>query len=526
MATGDVGAGLIATIGAFTSRFGIGRPYLNRATQLFVVASALALAVMLGVWAAERAWSAVLVVSIVAVLAVWLCQALAVGPPGAYVFVLACAAGVGVSGAHLGAWQTGLLVFAGGMVAWLVQMAGAATGFRAPERRAVAAAAEAVAQFVEASDADERTVARHRAATALHRSWAVLINFQPVAPPPGSPVHRLRTVNHALHVLFADAITTDPDPGAAALARRLGSGAADPESVADRDADRLPLGRPPVVTLLREAARPGSHTRRVMARVAVGVPLAGAAAAAFGVDRAYWAMAVAVLVLHQGTDRIRTMRRGAERLLGTWVGLGLAAVILAVHPHGLILALVLALLNFTIEMLVVRNYTMASVFITAMALTIASGAHQVDAGHLLLSRGIDTLIGCAVGLAVYQVLAPRQEQYRLDEAVTRTLDAIANAATFLTGDPASLPAREARRALQRAALDMLDAHSAAEAGPTAQRATGRDLWPVVVAAEHLAYRTIAAFWAAEARDELPEPAAVEGLVAEAAALGATARRRA
>jgi uncharacterized membrane protein YccC len=52
-AAGNVGSGLIATLGAFTSRFGSGRPYLNRGVQLAVVAVALAAAVAVGSWAAQ-----------------------------------------------------------------------------------------------------------------------------------------------------------------------------------------------------------------------------------------------------------------------------------------------------------------------------------------------------------------------------------------------------------------------------------------------------------------------------------------
>lgn len=526
VAAGDIGAGLIATIGGFTSRFGVGRPYLNRGLQLLVVAAALAASVAAGAAAATNTWLGVVVVSVIAVAAVWLCNALTVGPPGAYVFVVACAAGIGVSGAHLPAWQTGLLVLGGGMVAWLLQMAGALTAFRAPERAAVRAAADAVASFIETEGSDDdRQGARHHAATALHQAWGVLVNYQPVAPAPDGQLARLRAANHALHVLFAEALTGPVAPGSAELARRLGAGAADPDEVAVRDADRIPLGRPPAAALLRDAVRTGSHTRRVMARVAVGVPLAGLAAAAFGVDRAYWAMAAAVLVLHQGFDLVRTVRRGGERLLGTWVGLGLAAIILWTHPHGLVIAAVLAVLNFTIEMLVVRYYALASVFITATALTIAAGARPVDAGPLLLARGLDTLIGCAVAVLVYLVMARRQEHRRLDGAVGATLDAIAAAAAELAGgDPTSLPARTRRRDLQRAVLRMLEAHDAAVAGTGAQRAGARELWPVVVATEHLAYRTIAGFWAAEKSGAPVAQASVDDIGAEVAELRAAAQR--
>ena len=500
---GDVGAGLIATIGAFTSRYGIGRPYLNRGAQLAVVDVTLATAVALGAWAASITWVGVLVVSGVAIIAVWLCNALSVGPPGAYVFVVACAAGIGVSASHLSPLQVGLLVAAGGAVAWAVQMVGALTDFRRPERQAVSTAADAVAEYIEKVGTADQDPARHRAATALHNAWSTLINYQLFDGPAGRTLYRLRAANHAVHTLFADAMAaasddSAPAQGSADLARRLGSLRAAPELVAVRDTDRLPLGRPPVSNLLRRAVEPRSQTRRVMLRVAIGVPLAGAAAATLGVDRAYWAMAAAVLVLHQGTDLVHTVRRGVERLLGPWIGLGLSAVILVMHPDGLLLAVVLALLQFAIEMLVTRNYTLATVFITATALTIASGTRHPDIGELLLSRGVDTLIGCTVGLAVYLAMAPRQEAGRLSDAVVHTRDAIAAAAEFLShNDATSLAARTSRRDLQRATLDMLDAHRDAEHGSGSQRAAARRLWPDVVATEHTAYRTIAQFWGME-----------------------------
>ena len=126
------------------------RPYLNRGAQLAVVSVALAAAVAVGSWAAEVPWLGVAVVSAVAVAAVWLCNALVIGPPGAYVFALACAAGVGASAQHLAPWQTGALVLSGGAVAWLVQMVGGLHGWRRPERSAVSAAGAAVATYVEA----------------------------------------------------------------------------------------------------------------------------------------------------------------------------------------------------------------------------------------------------------------------------------------------------------------------------------------------------------------------------------------
>jgi hypothetical protein len=81
--------------------------------MLSVIAVMLSVAVALGDWAAQIPWLSVLTVSVIALVAVWLCRALEVGPPGAYIFVVACAAGIGASAAHLTRLRIGLLVLAG-----------------------------------------------------------------------------------------------------------------------------------------------------------------------------------------------------------------------------------------------------------------------------------------------------------------------------------------------------------------------------------------------------------------------------
>lgn len=497
-AVGNVGSGLIATLGAFTSRYGGDRPYLNRSMQLGVVSVALAAAVAVGSWAAQVPWVGVAAVSLVAVTAVWLCNALAVGPPGAYVFAVACAAGVGVSAQHLAPWQLGGLVLSGGAVAWLVQMAGALRGWRRPERATVAAAGVAVADYVEAVGTPTELAARHRAVTALHAAWNALISFQ-LGTRSDHTLQHLRAVNHALHVLLAESMTAaaaglEPAPDAASTARRIAAFEQPPDSVAVRDVDAVPLGRPGSGTLLLRALRPGSHVRHVMVRVAIAAPLAGAVATLIGIGHAYWAIAAAILVLHQGADRNRTLRRGADRLLGTWVGLALAGGLLWLHPQGLWLALILALLQVLIEMLVVRNYGLASVFITAAALTIATGTREVDIPSLLLARGSDTLVGCGIGVAVYLISSRFQEAARLQDCLADTVDATAVTSVHLAEDTSTLVARTARRDLQLAAIELRDAAESAAAGPSRLRAAAEDLQPAVLAAEHLAYGTIAACW--------------------------------
>lgn len=502
-AAGDIGAGLIAVLGLLTADYGTDRPYANRAIQSAVIAGALAAAVTLGAWASAYAWLAVTVVSVVAVVAVWLCSALGVGPPGGYMFVLVCAAGVGVSASQLRPWQIGLLVLGGGATAWTAQMSPALIDRRGPEKRALSRAGDAVAAYLHATGTPPAAKARKQAAEALSRAWETLVDHQRRCARSAETVSRLRDANHALHRMFAEGLAAAsmgrraPD-SAADSARAIGALEANPAVVIGKDRNRPPLPPVAVRDRLTGAFHRDSHVRRVMARVAVATPVAGALAGAFGVGHAYWAMAAAVLVLHQGAHLTATLQRGAERVVGTLAGLGFTALILTLHPQGWWLIAVVAGLQCCIQMFIVANYALATVFITALALTISSGAHPVDVGTLILDRGADTLIGCGVGLAVYLLMARPQEAGRIHTAIVGVLQRAAAVTELLARTtPRSLDSRDARRALQNSIFDLDAAQDAARHGTRRDRAAAARWAALVDATEHLGYATVAGCWAAE-----------------------------
>lgn len=486
--SGDTAAGLIATIGGFTALYGSGRPYLNRAGYLAIIALSFAAAVALGDWAAQIPLLGLVTITLIAMVAVLVCHALSVGPPGAYMFMLGCAAGTATAATHLTPWHIGALVLSGGAFAWLTHMVAVLWRPRAPEYAAVGAARGAVMRYLESGDGTDR----HQAARALHQAWVTLVNFEPARPRRDGTLQRLRAENHRLHRVFAAAM--------AAVDRGEPLPDIDDPSFADTAPD-LPLGRPGNLTLLRRALTPGSDSLRLAVRVGIAVALAGTVASVLSIDHAYWAMAAAVLVLYQGFDWTRTVQRGVERLVGTWLGLGLAGAILAWHPQGLWLVAVIALLQFIIEMFVVRNYAIAVVFITPIALTIASAGHPVDdLGRLLLARGLDTVIGCAAALLVYRVAIRTRGPAPVTEAIDATLAAMAATTTHLeAGAVTTAQARADRRDLQLHAMTMLDAYQGAVGGSASQREAAERLWPTVAATEHDAYRTLTACWQAEHR---------------------------
>ncbi|HLT45351.1 MAG TPA: FUSC family protein [Luteimonas sp.] len=495
--------GLMATLGAFTALYGSGRPYASRAITLAVVACAFALAVMFGLWLEGRPWLVVPALSLVAMLATWLCNAARLGPPGAYMFVLACAAGTALPVAQLSPVQAGLLVLGGGAVAWLLHTAGALFRLRGPERHAVAAAGRAVSACIAAGSAHPGP--RRAAAQALQDSWQMLVGFQPIPARGGGELQRLRAVNRELHLLFASAIDPSaPDAGRDDLHQRaqaLVDEATRPAIERPRQLppDAVPHGYPHSWTLLREGIAPGSNALRVVLRVGLATLLAGALAAAFDMERAYWAIAAALLMLHQGFDWPRSVQRSVERTLGTWVGLLLAGAILWHQPGGAWLVLTVMALQFVIEVAVVRNYAIAVVFITGAALTIASGGHPVDdIPGLLLARGLDTLLGCACALFAFRLLPPKADARSLGDGIAQCLLAIRDACRVLaSGNVTSPAARAVRRDLQHRSFDLEQRMDDALAGSRPQREAAERLWPGASACQRLAYRVLAACWDAE-----------------------------
>ncbi|MBV6303710.1 FUSC family protein [Candidimonas humi] len=495
----------MATIGAFTALYGSGRPYLNRAIHLAVIAVSFALAVALGVWAAEVPLLVVPVVVLIAVAATFLCNALSVGPPGAYMFALACAAGTGMPISHLSVAQVGLLVLAGGTFAWLVHMAGAFVRPRGPERAAVVAAAQAVGRYAKAVGSPGEDGTRHAAALAMHHAWATLVTRQPARPRPDGALSHLRALNRELHLLFASVMNASgtgnaPIADAAEHARRIEIQAAHPTDQAERtEPAHVPLGHYGWSESLRENFRPWSPALLAAARVGVSTAIAGTIGALLGLERAYWTMAAAVLILHQGLDWMRSLQRGVERMGGTLVGLALAGAVLAGHPEGLWLVATLMLLQFIIEMTVIRNYALAVVFITAAALTIASGGHPTsDIGHLLWVRGVDTFIGCVTGLVILTLTTSRSAATRIPRELVKMLVALKNVLGHVAaGDVVSPSARQARRDLQHRTIVVLEAYDSGAGSKPWHRDAAVRSWPAVMAAQRLAYRTLSTCWSLE-----------------------------
>ena len=122
-----------------------------------------------------------------------------------------------------------------------------------------------------------------------------------------------------------------------------------------------------------------------------------------GFGHNYWAMVAAVVPLVGHTTRHR-VRRGVQRIIGTVLGLVILAGIVLLNLEPWQTVLVMALCQFGAEMFIIRQYLLAQLFVTPLALISTLLVVPSPPAILLRDRIIETVIGAAVGIAV--VLAP------------------------------------------------------------------------------------------------------------------------
>jgi hypothetical protein len=144
----------------------------------------------------------------------------------------------------------------------------------------------------------------------------------------------------------------------------------------------------------------GGVDRIILERVVIASAIAALLAAPLGIHRAYWVVLTVVVILQNGHRLRLTALRAVHRVLGTFVGLALFAFILWLNPQGIWLGLVIMALQFSVELIVIRNYGLALILITPLALIIAAQAGAGTVRATVADRVIDTLLGAGVALVV------------------------------------------------------------------------------------------------------------------------------
>lgn len=181
----------------------------------------------------------------------------------------------------------------------------------------------------------------------------------------------------------------------------------------DRSGIVTPIGRPTLgshrirrqlgsdLARMRANATLHSAAGRHALRLAVVVALTELLVQRVALPRAYWAVVAAATVLRP--DFGATFTRGAERVVGTSAGVVISTLIaVALDPGGWGVVAVVGILAFFTYAVYPASFTAGTAMMTGVIVFLL---HVVVPGttQTALDRGIDTIIGGAIGLVAYAV---------------------------------------------------------------------------------------------------------------------------
>ncbi len=139
-------------------------------------------------------------------------------------------------------------------------------------------------------------------------------------------------------------------------------------------------------------------------RYSVASACAGLLGLASGLPFPYWAQIAAVVPL-SAPGRAAQVERGVHRVVGSSLGIVTTAFLLSFPSEPWQLVVWVVVMQFVAELYVLRNYALALMFITPLALLMVQMAHPQEAGPMLQARVVETTIGVAVGIVMVNLSA-------------------------------------------------------------------------------------------------------------------------
>lgn len=139
-------------------------------------------------------------------------------------------------------------------------------------------------------------------------------------------------------------------------------------------------------------------------------------------DNPYW-VPISSMAVMQGVDVRHVWQRSFQRILGTFAGMGLTWLLLLLRLDALGICIAILILQFIVEMFIVRHYALTVFFITPMTVFLAeAGSAMTEDPRMLVElRVLDIVIGSLIGAVGGWFLHHRQiqEQTRRRIRVTR-----------------------------------------------------------------------------------------------------------
>jgi uncharacterized membrane protein YccC len=231
----------------------------------------------------------------------------------------------------------------------------------------------------------------------------------------------------------------------------------------------------------------GPLTWIAAARLTLCVAIAEVVGLLVPLERSYWITLTVGIVLKPDFGSV--FGRAVLRGIGTVVGVGIGAVVLAAGGRGWILVALIAIFAGGVAVGKVRNYGILSAFVTPLII-LQMDLANTGSWDVVVARLVDTVLGCVIVLVFGYLLWPGSRRPQVGGRLADGLDAVAKyvecALVEASSGDARLARSRARRGAYRALADLRTAFQQVVVEPSANGRQAVAWWPVIAAQERVA----------------------------------------
>ena len=459
---GSLHNGLIAGLGGFTFLYVFPMPYAQLAKKLTWCVLAITTCVFLGSILAPYPIISALMMGIIGALAIFVFGAFKLIGPSALFFVLIFAMVTGMPVAPEEAFTRAGLAFLGGAFSWILAMSSWLFNPHGPEKNIVKRSYEELANYFKAIGTIHENDAKHRIMAILKEASETIASGYIPWSQNDDYLHLMVLNNFANKIyLFSveEKLTGQKDIIPVEIVESLYLLSKMISSKKMHDASLTDLPHPDVmdekiaqiyielnaakdslkesrVSLKEQVNLQKTSAQRILLgaldknsiifinalRFGVFTTFAAIFAYEFEFNRSFWISLSCVAVM-SGATIAATVHRAIQRSLGTIFGILIASIILAFHPTGYLIALLIFLLTFITELFIVKNYGLAALFFTPAALIMAeAGSSEAYSIKFFASaRLIDVFIGVIIGLIGVWFVGRKSASSKLPHLISKTI---------------------------------------------------------------------------------------------------------
>ena len=248
--------------------------------------------------------------------------------------------------------------------------------------------------------------------------------------------------------------------------------------------------KPSIKMKLFEAFDKDSIVFHNAVRYGVILIIAALISLSFPFDKPYWIPLSCASVM-MGSTIIGTFNRAVQRSVGTLIGIGFAALVLNSYPGGYVVVLLTMLLTAITEFMIVRNYAIAAIFITANAILIADNATKFsNVTFFMNTRIINVVIGSAIGLIGIYIMGRRSASSRLKDMMVKLMQSQSKVIVWLASNQGKENYDRARWVKEKMRINLANfkmIYTTALGEISNSKEMIENMWPAVFILEYISY---------------------------------------